>query len=80
GTGGPLFVLNGGPGFSSHNLQGLAKKFAEAHQVVLFDQRGTGFSELNSETIYMKVMVEDLEAPRNHLGYDQISLFGQSFG
>ncbi|WP_431122896.1 alpha/beta hydrolase [Flagellimonas flava] len=80
GTGDPLFVLNGGPGFSSHNFQGLAKKFAKTHQVVLFDQRGTGFSELNSETISMKVMVEDLEALRKHLGYDQISLFGQSFG
>ncbi|MCL6265105.1 alpha/beta hydrolase [Flagellimonas myxillae] len=80
GTGEPLFVLNGGPGFSSHNFQGLAQRFSKTHQVVIFDQRGTGFSELNSETISMKAMVEDLEALRKHLGYDQISLFGQSFG
>ncbi|WP_190809514.1 alpha/beta hydrolase [Flagellimonas sp. S3867] len=83
GEGEPLFVLNGGPGFSSHNFKGLAKKFSKNHQVILFDQRGTGFSKMpkiNKETMTLDLMVEDMEDLRKHLGYDQISLFGQSFG
>ncbi|WP_420320083.1 alpha/beta hydrolase [Flagellimonas sp.] len=83
GEGEPLFILNGGPGFSSHNFKSLAQRFSKNHRTVLFDQRGTGFSkmpEINSETMTLDLMVEDLEGLRKHLGYGQISLFGQSFG
>ncbi|MGW9687109.1 alpha/beta hydrolase [Flagellimonas sp. 2504JD1-5] len=83
GEGEPLFILNGGPGFSSHNFKSLAERFSKNHQTVLFDQRGTGFSkmpEINSETMTLDLMVEDMEDLRKHLGCGQISLFGQSFG
>ena len=85
GEGDPLFLLNGGPGFSSHNFEGLAQKIANesGKKVVLFDQRGTGYSEVDrkdSNSINMALMVEDLEVLRNHLGFSEISLMGQSFG
>lgn len=83
GKGEPLFLLNGGPGFSSHNFQSLAKKLIDKYQVIIFDQRGTGFSEVanvNLETIQMESMVEDLEALRKHLGLKEVSLLGHSFG
>ncbi len=83
GTGPPLFLLNGGPGFSSHNFQKLARKLSENNTVVLFDQRGTGFSQVdvcNSQTITLDAMVEDMEALRKHLNYSKISVMGQSFG
>ncbi|NAY93069.1 alpha/beta fold hydrolase [Muricauda sp. JGD-17] len=83
GQGEPLFILNGGPGFSSHNFVSLAQKFSKNHLVVLFDQRGTGFSKLaepNEDNVTMSAMVEDMEAIRRHLGLREITLFGQSFG
>ncbi|TXN38297.1 alpha/beta fold hydrolase [Flagellimonas hymeniacidonis] len=85
GNGEPVFLLNGGPGFSSHNFQSLAGKIAKEaqKQVVLFDQRGTGYSELltpNPSNISLNLMVDDLEALREYLNFDQISLMGQSFG
>ena len=79
----PLFLLNGGPGFSSHNFQGLAKKISNNRRVILFDQRGTGYSEItqkNTSNITLDLMVDDIENLRKHLGYSKISLMGQSFG
>lgn len=83
GQGEPLFVLNGGPGFSSWNFGSFAKKFASDRQVVLFDQRGTGFSKLTEfgpESLTIDLMVQDLEDLRKHLNLETIDLFGQSFG
>ncbi|NAS30561.1 alpha/beta fold hydrolase [Flavobacteriaceae bacterium R38] len=83
GTGTPLFLLNGGPGFPSHHFADLAKKLSEKYQVVLFDQRGTGYSsieEKNNSTITLDLMVQDLENLRKHLNYDEIIVMGHSFG
>ncbi|WP_222984826.1 alpha/beta hydrolase [Flagellimonas meishanensis] len=83
GAGEPLFILNGGPGFSSHNFASLAQNFSRDRLVVLFDQRGTGFSKLHGpqdSSLTIDLMVQDLEALRKHLGLEKITLFGQSFG
>lgn len=45
GTGKPVLVANGGPGFSSRHMEGFAEMLAtRGYQVILFDQRGTGKS------------------------------------
>ena len=83
GKGEPLFLLNGGPGFSSQHFHPLATKLAEKYQVILFDQRGTGYSSLsanNAQTIKMDLMVDDMEQLRQHLGFEEITLMGHSFG
>ena len=84
GTGRPLIVINGGPGRSSQTFVPLAEKLSEKNlQVILFDQRGTGKSQLkkiDSSTISMSHMVEDLESLRNHLRIQQIAILGHSFG
>nr|WP_321233889.1 alpha/beta hydrolase [uncultured Psychroserpens sp.] len=85
GEGSPMFLLNGGPGFSSHNFQSLAKTIAAEtkHQIIIFDQRGTGYSEIespNSNNMTLDLMVEDLEHLRTHLKYDKVGIMGQSFG
>ncbi len=82
GKGEPLFLLNGGPGFPSNHFLDLARKLADQRTVVLFDQRGTGYSSMISgrTSIDMSSMVDDLEALRKHLGYGQINLMGHSFG
>lgn len=84
GKGTPLIIINGGPGRSSDTFTELAEKLSStSRQVILFDQRGTGKSQLksaNEKTISLELMVEDLENLRKHLGYDKISLLGHSFG
>lgn len=79
-----LFVLNGGPGRSSDSFTPLAEKLSALNQtVVLFDQRGSGRSKLQTldeSTVTLDLMVTDLEALRIHLGQDQISILGHSFG
>ncbi|MCL9806002.1 alpha/beta hydrolase [Flavobacterium amniphilum] len=83
GKGEPLLVINGGPGMNSNGFEALAKKLGEKYLIILYDQRGTGKStlkELNSETINMKHMGEDIESLRKHLKIDKWSILGHSFG
>lgn len=83
GKGEPLLIINGGPGMNSNGFEALAKKLSEKYQTILYDQRGTGKSTLktlNSETINMKLMAEDIESLRNHLNIKKWSVLGHSFG
>lgn len=83
GKGEPLLIINGGPGMNSNGFEALAKKLSEKHQTILYDQRGTGKStlkELNTETINMKLMAEDIESLRKHLKIEKWSILGHSFG
>ncbi|MCB9451296.1 MAG: alpha/beta fold hydrolase [Anaerolineaceae bacterium] len=106
----PIFYLEGGPGGSA--LAGVDSWFnspyGEERDIVVFDQRGTGFSEpsLNCpemdtddstdavEACRDRLLAEgvdltaynsrenaaDVEALRLALGYDQINLYGISYG
>lgn len=83
GTGAPLLVLNGGPGFPSRHFHPLAESLAVDRQVVLFDQRGTGrstLSALNDSTVTVAAMVDDIEALRRHLGIERWTVMGHSWG
>lgn len=83
GKGEPLLVINGGPGMNSNGFETLAKKLGEKYQTILYDQRGTGktvLKELNSETVNMKLMAEDIESLRKHLNIEKWSILGHSFG
>ncbi len=44
GTGDPIIVLHGGPGFDHRQFLPFIWELAEGHQVILYDQRGTGLS------------------------------------
>lgn len=84
GKGKPLVIINGGPGMNSEGFAGLAEQLAkEGFLCIIYDQRGTGKSEMkkvDSTTITMKNMVEDLEVLRKHLKLEKWIVFGQSFG
>jgi proline iminopeptidase len=83
GSGDPLLIINGGPGMNSDGFEGLAKKLAEHYETILYDQRGTGKSTLpvlDSTTITMKLMMDDIESLRKQLHIDQWSILGHSFG
>ena len=83
GKGKPLLIINGGPGLNSDGFVGLAKDLSAGNQTIIYDQRGTGkstVSPVDSSTITMQLMIEDMEVLRKHLGIDQWSILGHSFG
>ena len=83
GTGKPILIINGGPGMNSNGFADLARRLSANNQTIIYDQRGTGLSTLDkidSSTITMKLMAEDIEVLRKHLGIKSWIVFGHSFG
>lgn len=81
GSGEPLVFLNGGPGYASDGYEFYAKELSQTRQVILFDQRGTGRSELKwVNNISIEKMVDDVEILRKHLQIDKWDVVGHSFG
>jgi len=84
GSGTPLVVANGGPGFD-HTYLHLSPAWdllAKNRRVVFYDQRGTGRSTpvAAGKTFTLKDQLDDLEALRAHLGAERIDLLGHSWG
>ncbi len=83
GTGSPLLIINGGPGMNSDGFENLAKALSKNNQTIIYDQRGTGKSVLpvlDSSTITMKLMMDDMENLRKELKIEKWSILGHSFG
>ena len=84
GSGVPLVVANGGPGFDHTylHLSPAWDSLAKNRRVVFYDQRGTGRSTpvAAGKTFTLKDQLDDLEALRVHLGAERIDLLGHSWG
>lgn len=83
GKGEPLLIINGGPGMNSNGFESMAKTLAKTQETIIYDQRGTGNSklaELDSKTISMKIMADDIESLRKHLKIKKWNILGHSFG
>jgi proline iminopeptidase len=84
GSGTPLFVANGGPGFDHTYLHvsDVWDRLAERRPVVFWDQRGDGRSPdlKEGQSCTLADQIADLEALRAHLGYEKIDLLGHSWG
>jgi proline iminopeptidase len=83
GTGYPVLVINGGPGMNCEGFASLADLLMGNNQIILYDQRGTGESELkkvDSTTVTMDLMAKDIETLRNHLKIKNWIVLGHSFG
>lgn len=83
GSGRPVLVLAGGPGFSGAYMAPVARRLGERAWAILPDPRGTGGSRLGREdesTLTLAAYVADLEALRIHLKVDRWTLVGSSFG
>jgi proline iminopeptidase len=89
GSGVPLVIVNGGPGFD-HTYEHIAspgttsawETVAKKRRVVFYDQRGNGRSGplKTGETCTLADQIADLEAVRAHIGAEHIDLLGHSYG
>jgi proline iminopeptidase len=80
GVGEPVVVLHGGPGASHDYLRPQCDRFAESgHSLFYYDQRGGGRSKsVRPGTV--DDHIADLERVRAHLGEEQLTLLGYSWG
>jgi proline iminopeptidase len=81
GTGAPVLLLHGGPGFNSFYLKSL-EALGDDRPVVRYDQLGGGKSDRLSDTATFNIphFVAELDSLRAHLGYDRVHLYGHSWG
>ena len=77
----PALVLHGGPG-SGSNPQHRRFFDPRRYRIVQFDQRGTGRSRPSGSTEHnhTALLLEDIEALREHLGIGRWLVFGGSWG
>lgn len=83
GKGPRVVLLYGGPGYGVGPMRPWADSLSGQFECILFDQRGTGLSsnvKLDSTTINLKRATQDIEDLRIHLGEEQMTLCGISWG
>lgn len=84
GSGTPLLLVNGGPGFDHTYLHASTAWdiLAKNRRVIFYDQRGDGRSEAlkPGQSCTLADQIEDLDALRAHLGFDKVDLLGHSWG
>jgi len=79
GSGPPLVCIPGGPGQAVEYLGELGG-LGSRRTLILLDNRGTGASRVPADPATYRVdrLVDDVEALRQHLGFDRMDLFGHS--
>lgn len=82
GTGEPIVVVHGGPGLDHEYLQPGLDALGTRNTLIYYDQRGTGRSSapMDESAISFDVFVDDIDALREALGYERVSVLGHSFG
>lgn len=82
GSGDPIIVIHGGPGLDHAYLRPGLDALATRHTLVYYDQRGVGRSvaALDSTGIRFDAFVDDIEALRQALGFERVTLLAHSFG
>jgi proline iminopeptidase len=84
GSGTPLIVVNGGPGFD-HTYLHVASAWdtlGKNRRVIFYDQRGDGRSGPHKpgQSCTLADQIADLEALRAHLGFEKWDMLGHSWG
>src|SRR5687768_7450744 len=81
GSGTPVILLHGGPGFTSVYLKSL-EAIGDGRKVVRYDQLGSGNSTKISDTAMFNIphFVAELESLRAHLGFEKVHVLGHSWG
>jgi proline iminopeptidase len=82
GTGSPVIILSGGPGFAVDYMLPVADAFPR-HRRILLEQRGTGRTrgaKLTADDMTLAAVVQDVDALRLHLKLERLFLVGHSWG
>jgi proline iminopeptidase len=81
GTGTPVILVHGGPGYSSFYLKPL-EALGDERPVVRYDQLGGGHSDKVTDTTLLTIahFVKELDSLRAALGYDKVHVVGHSWG
>ena len=81
GSGTPVILLHGGPGYSSYYLKPL-EQLGDDRPVVRYDQLGGGKSDRVSDTTMFTIahFVRELDSLRSALAYDKVHIVGHSWG
>lgn len=82
GSGDPIVVLHGGPGFDHRQFLPYVWELAARHKVILYDQRGTGLSSgpVDADSISIDTFIADIEGIREAFGIKKMNLLGHSWG
>ena len=76
-----LFLLHGGPGGDHTGFKSTTAALRDVAQLVFLDHRGCGRSAEGDPASYtMDNNIEDIDALREHLGLNRISVLGSSYG
>jgi proline iminopeptidase len=81
GSGAPVILLHGGPGYASFYLKPF-EALADDRPVVRYDQLGGGKSDRITDTTLFTIghFVRELDSLRSHLGCEKVHLVGHSWG
>ncbi|MFN8355863.1 MAG: alpha/beta hydrolase [Spirosomataceae bacterium] len=82
GTGKPVVLLQGGPGFSSYYMRSIADSLA-GYQCILIDYEGTGHSQYrpaDTSWVSPEKVVDDIELVRKKLAIQRWDIIGHSYG
>jgi len=81
GTGTPVILVHGGPGFSSFYLKSL-EALGDDRVVIRYDQLGGGKSDRISDTTMFTFahFVNELDSLRAYLGLEKVHVLGHSWG
>jgi proline iminopeptidase len=82
GRGDPILILHGGPGLDHRYFLPQMKGLAVGHRLIFFDQRASGQSSaaVDSASLTMRTLVEDLDGVRKAFGLGRMNLMGHSWG
>ena len=76
-----VFLLHGGPGGDHASYKTNTAALRDVAQLVYIDHRGSGrSSKADPETYTLENNIDDLDALREHLGIERITLLGSSYG
>lgn len=76
-----LFLLHGGPGGDHASFKSSSAALRDVAQLVYVDHRGCGRSSPGDPADYtLDNNIDDLDALREHLGLERISVLGSSYG
>ena len=76
-----LFLLHGGPGGDHASFKTQLAPLRDVAQLVFIDHRGSGRSApAPAETYTLEENIDDVDALREYLGLERISLLGSSYG